>query len=111
MAFGIKRAELQVWKESVYAGNISFLTHYWYDARFPQYKTVTKVGCANEKKLVAWGAKYGLKAQWIHNRDHFPHFDLLGEKQLKILTAEEKFDQITRFQLEVRLVDALKGRY
>jgi hypothetical protein len=110
MAFGIKRAELLAWKASVRDENIAFLTHYWYDGRFPQYKTVTKVGCANTQKLIAWGNKYGLEAKWIHDREHFPHFDLLGDKQLKILQAEGKFDHISRFQLEARLVEAMKGR-
>jgi hypothetical protein len=110
MAFGIKREELKEWKETVLSGEVAFLTHYWYDARFPQYKTVTKAGCADIQKLVNWGSKYGLKEAWIHNREQFPHFDLLGETQLEILEKEDKTDQITRFQLEQRLIETLKGK-
>ena len=45
MAFGIKRHELNEWKRKTLNGEIAFLTHYWYDQRFPEYYSVTKVGC------------------------------------------------------------------
>jgi hypothetical protein len=99
MAFGLKRAELLSWKQKVEAGEISFLTHYWYDERFPHYKTVTKAGCADLHKLITWGKKYGLKKEWIDHRSNFPHFDLLGNTQLEILEAEGLTEQIERFKL------------
>ncbi|OZM56221.1 hypothetical protein CIB95_12410 [Lottiidibacillus patelloidae] len=110
MAFGVKREELTKWKRDVLSGEIAFLTHFWYDSRFPQYKTVTKAGCADIKKLINWGKKYGFKEEWIHNRDGYPHFDLLGENQLEILQKEGITDQIIRFKLEERLIEVLKGK-
>jgi len=52
MAFGITKEQLMSWKKLVKRGEIAFLTHYWYDERFPQYHTVTKVGCSNINKLI-----------------------------------------------------------
>jgi hypothetical protein len=99
MAFGIRRQELMEWKAKVKRGEIAFLTHYWYDQRFPEYTTVTKVGCADIEKLAAWGKKYGLRKEWIHQRGEFPHFDLLGETQKKILQQEGLTDHLLRFRL------------
>lgn len=99
MAFGINRQELADWKKAVSAGEIAFLTHYWLDNRFPDCKTVTKAGCANLEKLAAWGAHYGLKREWIDMRDDFPHFDLFGEHEKRILLAEGLKSQLNRFNL------------
>jgi hypothetical protein len=89
MAFGIKRQELYEWKRKVKEGQIAFITHYWIDDRFPNYKTVTKVGCSDMDKLIAWGKQHGLKPEWIDGRNKaYPHYDLLGEKQIEILTKE-----------------------
>ncbi|MFC4183998.1 hypothetical protein [Saccharococcus thermophilus] len=99
MAFGIRRQELMEWKAKVKRGEIAFLTHYWYDERFPEYTTVTKVGCADIEKLAAWGKKYGLRKEWIHHRSEFSHFDLLGETQKKILQQEGLTDHLLRFHL------------
>ncbi|GGJ65879.1 hypothetical protein GGR02_001719 [Anoxybacillus voinovskiensis] len=99
MAFGIRKQELEQWKEKVQNGEIAFLTHFWYDARFPHYTTVTKVGCSDLEKLVAWGAKYNLRPEWIHKRDSFPHFDLLGERQKEILRKEGLGEHVKRFRL------------
>lgn len=99
MAFGIRKQELNEWKDNVQSGEIAFITHYWLDPRFPQCKTVTKVGCSNIQKLADWGKQYGLKREWIHERDQYPHFDLLGDKQLQILHKENCLEQIRRFGL------------
>ncbi|UCZ51584.1 hypothetical protein LGQ02_11955 [Bacillus shivajii] len=99
MAFGIKKEELHDWKEKAESGQIAFLTHYWYDERFPQCHTVTKVACSNRMRLIWWGKQYGLKQEWIHERNEFPHFDLLGETQKKILQAEGLEEQLKRFKL------------
>lgn len=99
MAFGIHRGELNRWKEAVKSGEIAFLTHYWLDDRFPGAKTVTKVGCSDLEKLSSWGEKYGLKKEWIHKRDEFPHYDLLGETQKMILERERLTDHLSRFKL------------
>ncbi|MFB4164187.1 hypothetical protein ACE1TI_10195 [Alteribacillus sp. JSM 102045] len=99
MAFGIKRKELQSWKEKAKNEEISFLTHYWYDERFPDCHTVTKAACSNLQKLADWGKQYGLKEEWIHKRIPYPHFDLLGEKQIHILEAENQHHHIKRFSL------------
>ncbi|WP_071395049.1 hypothetical protein [Bacillus tuaregi] len=89
MAFGIKRHELLEWKRKVDRGEIAFLTHYWLDSRFPECKTVTKVGCKDIEKLIHWGKQYGLKAEWIDKRKaSYPHFDLLGQMQIEILEKE-----------------------
>lgn len=89
MAFGISRKELQEWKKKVDNGEIAFLTHYWVDDRFPESKTVTKVGCNDLHKLMEWGRQYGLKPEWIDRRkDGYSHFDLLGAKQKEILKKE-----------------------
>ncbi len=99
MAFGITREELAHWKNQVLRGEIAFLTHYWFDERFPEAKSVTKVGCIDIDRLIAWGKQYHLKESWIDRRNAYPHFDLIGEKQLSILIKEKKWDHIHRFQL------------
>lgn len=89
MAFGITRNELHQWKQKVTEGEIAFITHYWIDDRFPNCKTVTKVGCSDLNKLINWGSVHGLKPDWIDGRNKsYPHFDLLGEKQVEILRKE-----------------------
>lgn len=89
MAFGIRKYELHEWKRKVTEGQIAFITHYWVDDRFPNCKTVTKVGCSDINKLIAWGSQYDLKPEWIDGRNKsYPHFDLLGEKQVDILSKE-----------------------
>ncbi|MBB5174472.1 hypothetical protein [Texcoconibacillus texcoconensis] len=98
MAFGIKKHELEQWKSRARSGNIAILTHYWYDERFPELRTVTKVACSNMDVLKKWGRQYGLKPEWIHMREDFPHFDLLGERQLQVLKEEGCLEQINRFQ-------------
>lgn len=100
MAFGISRKELQLWKETAKSGDIALLTHYWLDERFPHCTTVTKAACSNLDVLVKWGEQYGLKKEWIHQRSYYPHFDLLGEKQVMILEEEGEFEQIARFHLK-----------
>lgn len=100
MAFGLKREELKRWKSNVKNGNIAFITHFWIDERFPDAKTVTKVGCADRDKLIEWGKQYGLKPEWIHQDPDYPHFDLLGERQRSILKAEGKTEQLTKFDLD-----------
>ncbi|TFB23099.1 hypothetical protein E3U55_04600 [Filobacillus milosensis] len=98
MAFGLKKDELLAWKQKVRRGEIAFITHYWLDDRFPDMKTVTKVGCSNMEKLIKWGKSYGLKPNWIHRDEHYPHFDLIGSFQRDILKAEGKLDQLNRFK-------------
>ncbi len=76
-------------------GEIAFLTHFWLDDRFPDSKTVTKVGCSDLEKLIQWGRQYGLKPEWLDIRqDGYSHFDLLGQKQREILTNEGLIDHI-----------------
>ncbi len=99
MAFGLKRRELNLWKEKVKNEEIAFLTHFWYDPRFPEYHSVTKVGCNNIKKLIQWGRKYRLNPEWIDHKAGYPHFDILGERQSKILVSEGFQDHIERFHL------------
>ncbi|MEK3934425.1 hypothetical protein MKY41_03825 [Sporosarcina sp. FSL W7-1349] len=99
MAFGIQRAELLEWKAAVRQGKVAFLTHYWLDDRFPSCKTVTKAGCADLEKLAEWGRQYGLKKEWIDLRNDYPHFDLFGETERRILQSEGLLDQLKRFNL------------
>ncbi|WP_077326463.1 hypothetical protein [Virgibacillus siamensis] len=99
MAFGIDRSELITWKHEVSSGNISFLTHYWMDKRFPGCYSVTKVGCSDLQKLMDWGKAYNLQPQWIHRDENYPHFDLFGDRQKRILANEGKWDQIDKFNL------------
>lgn len=99
MAFGIKREELEQWKADVAAGNIAFLTHYWLDPRFPSCRTVTKVGCADLTRLASWCRTNGLNPRYIHQRQPFPHFDLIGARQLDILRRENQWAQLTKFGL------------
>ncbi|WP_430785745.1 hypothetical protein VBD025_11955 [Virgibacillus flavescens] len=99
MAFGLKRDELQLWKEQVKDGNISFLTHYWEDERFPGCYTVTKVGCSDLEKLTVWGETHELHPNWIHMDQNYPHFDLFGDKQKEILIKENQFEQLKKFNL------------
>ena len=97
MAFGITRKEMREWKASVLRGEIAFLTHYWLDDRFPGVRTVTKVGCSDLDKLAAWCRENGLNPAYIHKREEYPHFDLLGWKQAEILQNEGKYDHLERF--------------
>ena len=99
MAFGISRSEMTAWKEAVARGEIAYLTHYWVDPRFPGMKTVTKVGCSNLDKLALWCRENGLNPKYIHRRDKYPHFDLLGHKQREILLRENQHAQLERFHL------------
>ncbi|QMV44124.1 hypothetical protein [Cohnella cholangitidis] len=100
MAFGIKRAELNAWKAAVIRGETAFLTHYWFDPRFPQFRTVTKVGNANLERLTEWCAANGLNPNYIHNRPPFPHFDLMGAKQQEILRKENLIRHLERFNMD-----------
>jgi hypothetical protein len=99
MAFGISREELNLWKETVTREEISFLTHYWWDKRFPHFQTVTKVGCSNMERLIQWCLSHDLNPQYIHNRPPFPHFDLIGPKQREILQKEGQWEQLERFRI------------
>lgn len=99
MAFGINRDELTAWKTAVSSNEISFLTHYWLDDRFPGCDTVTKVGCADLDKLAGWGKQYGLKSEWIDLRGDYPHFDIFGIHEREILLAEGLSQQLDRFGL------------
>ncbi|MDR7072273.1 hypothetical protein [Fictibacillus barbaricus] len=97
MAFGINKHELKNWKKEVRAGNIAFITHFWMDPRFPGEKSVTKVGCNDLNKLTLWGERHGLKAEWIHKREAYPHFDLIGDKQRLIMKKEGRFNELKKF--------------
>ncbi|MCQ4087099.1 hypothetical protein [Saccharibacillus sp. JS10] len=97
MAFGIRRQELSAWKKSVERGEIAFLTHFWLDPRFPGITSVTKVGCSDLNQLTTWCIDNGLPPQYIHKRDRYPHFDLMGTKQAEILRKEGLWDQLHRF--------------
>lgn len=99
MAFGIKREELKLWKEQVKSGNIAFLTHYWIDERFPDCDTVTKVGCSDVEKLKRWGRGYSLEDHWIDYKNNYPHYDLFGEYQKKVLINEKIWNQLERFKI------------
>ncbi|WP_046176130.1 hypothetical protein [Domibacillus indicus] len=101
MAFGLKREDIERWRKEMEEGEISFLTHYWRDDRFPYCRTVTKAGCLDVDKLISWGRQYNLKPEWIDMRNPSrPHFDLLGERQLFILKYEKLHHHIQRFNLE-----------
>ncbi|TSB45156.1 hypothetical protein [Alkalicoccobacillus porphyridii] len=95
MAFGINRKQLNEWKNTAANGDIAFLTHYWLDERFPGCTSVTKVACTDVDRLANWGEQYGLKKEWIHKHERFPHFDLFGEWQQRILKREQKLEQLT----------------
>jgi hypothetical protein len=99
VAFGIKREELAVWKNKVAAGEIAYLTHYWLEPRFPGITTVTKAGCRDIRKLSEWCRSNGLNPDYIHRREEYPHFDLIGSKQKEILMREQLWDHIERFKL------------
>ncbi|WP_211747640.1 hypothetical protein [Paenibacillus sp. Marseille-Q4541] len=99
MAFGIRRSELEEWKNQVREGQIAYLTHYWIDPRFPSIKSVTKVGCSDLKRLQNWCKEHDLDPKYIHHRNPFPHFDLLGPRQKEILKQEMLHHHIQRFKL------------
>lgn len=99
MAFGISKQELQQWKEIVGRGGIALLTHYWFDPRFPQYTTVTKVGCSDLNLLTRWCKENGLDPRYIHNRQPYPHFDLIGPRQAELLQKYANDQHIPRFGL------------
>lgn len=97
MAFGIRRHELIAWQQTVRQGKIAFLTHYWIDDRFPGCRTVTKAGCADLEKLIAWGEQYNLQPEWIDHHALYPHFDLFGDHEKRILQNEGMIAQLDRF--------------
>ncbi|MFY4774010.1 hypothetical protein [Metabacillus sp. RGM 3146] len=99
MAFGISREELNSWKKKAEKGEVALLTHFWLDDRFPDSHAVTKAGCSDLSELIQWGKKHGLKPEWIDRRSSYPHFDLMGEKQLEILKLYGLSDHIKRFNL------------
>jgi hypothetical protein len=99
VAFGITRKELQQWKDAVTRGEIAFITHYWIDPRFPGITSVTKVGCAHLDVLKEWCTANGLNPSYIHMRPPFPHFDLMGLKQIEILQKEQLWEHLERFRL------------
>ncbi|SMF82391.1 hypothetical protein SAMN05661091_2174 [Paenibacillus uliginis N3/975] len=99
MAFGISKQELKEWKTAVSRGEIAYLTHYWYDSRFPEYKTVTKVGCSDLVRLRQWCMEHDLDPIYIHNRMPYPHFDLIGPKQAEILRKASLDSHVRRFNL------------
>lgn len=99
MAFGISKMELRKWKQRVEKGEVAFLTHYWFDPRFPNCRTITKVGCSDRIKLIEWCRKYNLDPKYIHDRKRYPHFDLLGPRQKEILLNEGEWEQVRRFKL------------
>lgn len=101
MAFGIKRNDLNAWKSAVQQGEVAFLTHYWLDDRFPNANTVTKAACQDMKQLIEWGKGYGLKKEWIHVREGFPHFDLIGDPQKRILQKERSLGNIMEYGLYI----------
>ncbi|TDQ39754.1 hypothetical protein [Aureibacillus halotolerans] len=100
MAFGIKRHELMHWKRAVARGEIAFLTHYWIHPDKDDVRTITKAGCRDVDKLVKWGATYGLKKEWIHFREAYPHFDLFGHIQWTVLKREGLDSHLVRFQIK-----------
>jgi hypothetical protein len=99
MAFGINRQQLAAWKKAVNNGEIAYLTHYWLDHRYPGARTVTKVGCSDLNRLTAWCLEHGLQPRYIHRRQPFPHFDLIGPRQKEILAQAGLWDQIHKFNL------------
>lgn len=99
MAFGITREQLTNWKEAVLRGEIAYLTHYWLDPRFPGVRTVTKVGCSDLARLSEWCIVYSLNPGYIHNRPPFPHFDLMGDKQIEVLRRECLWSHLEKFKL------------
>ncbi|WP_442955824.1 hypothetical protein [Paenibacillus sp. y28] len=99
MAFGLKKEELARWKHAVSRGEIAFLTHFWYDPRFPEVHSVTKVGCSNLERLAAWCTENSLDPKYIHRRQPFPHFDLIGRRQKEILQKERLWEHLERFKL------------
>ncbi|NOU96468.1 hypothetical protein GC093_25095 [Paenibacillus sp. LMG 31456] len=101
MAFGITRKELQQWKDAVTREELAFITHYWIDPRFPGIKTVTKVGCSHLDILSEWCIANGLNPAYIHQRPPYPHFDLMGLKQIEILQKEQLWSHLERFGLTV----------
>ncbi|WNR45320.1 hypothetical protein [Paenibacillus roseipurpureus] len=99
MAFGVSRHELNEWKRKCSEGEIAFLTHYWVEPRYPEVKTITKVGCCDLERLKAWCSANGLNPAYIHLRDEYPHYDLIGNKQIEILKRENLTDHLLRFKL------------
>ncbi|MFC4735702.1 hypothetical protein ACFO4L_03800 [Bacillus daqingensis] len=99
MAFGVTKQELAAWKRSVRSGNVAFLTHFWYDKRFPQYNTVTKAACSDRGRLIEWGLTYGLHETWIHEDRLYPHFDLIGADEFRILEQEGELEKLLKLRM------------
>ncbi|QJC51609.1 hypothetical protein HGI30_08625 [Paenibacillus albicereus] len=99
MAFGIGRRELHAWKQAVARGEIALLTHFWIDERFPGMTSVTKVGCSDLGKLERWCRSHGFEPRYIHRRSEYPHLDLFGAHQERILKELGQSDQLIRFKI------------
>jgi len=99
MAFGVNRRELQDWKRQVELGEVAVMTHYWYDNRFPDNRTVTKVGCCNLERLADWCKANGLDPKYIHRRERYPHFDVIGPRQREVLERMGRHDLVDKFLL------------
>ncbi|MGE6632226.1 hypothetical protein [Bacillus sp. NPDC077027] len=102
MAFGLKRQDLEAWKTAVKNGEVAFLTHYWLDDRFPEANTVTKAACQDIVQLIKWGEGHGLKKEWVHDREDFPHFDLIGHTQKRIIEKERALGKIRLYGLQIK---------
>ncbi|CAM3742069.1 hypothetical protein [Alkalicoccus chagannorensis] len=101
MAFGVTREEVQAWRKAVASGEIAFLTHFWYDERFPEHPTVTKAACCSRERLEDWGKEYGLRPEWIHEDSHAPHFDLIGSWEYSILKQEGCLEQLQKLHARI----------
>lgn len=99
MAFGIGRQELNAWKSAVDRGEIAFLTHFWLDGRFPGVTSVTKVGCCDLPRLEEWCLRHGLLPNYIHRRGRYPHMDLFGPHQERILREQGLDEHLLRFKI------------
>ncbi|MTH51848.1 hypothetical protein GKZ89_00405 [Bacillus mangrovi] len=100
MAFGITKAEIEEWKKKVADGEVALLTHFWKDERFPHSHAVTKAGCRDLGKLAEWGNRFGLDEKWIDRRSSYPHYDLMGAIQIKVLEHYGRNDIIHKFKLK-----------
>ena len=53
--------------------------------------------------VIESGKKYNLNPKWIHN-GKYPHFDLIGERQVTILKSEGLYEHIEKFNLQNMII-------
>jgi ribosomal protein S18 acetylase RimI-like enzyme len=78
----------QAWRDALArarAGELAFLDHPWPGGGGRPRGQILKLLCADEGRLLAWGARHGVPAGALDRRGGLPHFDFLGADRLALV--------------------------